>query len=257
MAGDMARAAAALRGTLKLDPATPAQYLLARSVAEQGDFPEARRILQSIAPSDPQYKAAQALLADMEAKDPGRGGTQPSGADAKFLDGQVLFKGQYYRAALNDFEQALRLAPEADWAVKAQVYRAICLEKLAQTAEAEAAMQALAALPAERQDLDLQLAYIELLSETGRSEEALKRTDQTIADVPNTAPAYFWRAKVLSQLERTGEAAAAAEESIRLQPELPQAHNLLVRIYQKQGRIKEATEQAEWLRDYQRRTAPK
>jgi hypothetical protein len=62
---------------------------------------------------------------------------------------------------------------------------------------------------------------------------------------------------VLLQLQRTAEAASAAEESIRLQQELPQAHNLLVRIYQMQGRIKEATEQAEWLRDYQKRTAPK
>ncbi len=66
--------------------------------------------------------------------------------------------------------------------------------------------------------------------------------------------AYFWRAKVLLQLHRTAEAAGAAEESIRLQPQLPEAHNLLVRIYQMQGRTKEAAQQAEWLRDYQRRT---
>jgi tetratricopeptide (TPR) repeat protein len=258
MAGDMEGAEAAFRVTLKLDPATPAQYLLARSLAEKGDFPEARQILQAIPLSDSQYKAAQALLADIEAKDPGRGGTKPIGAEAQFLDGQVLFKGQYYRAALNDFEAGARARAAGEWAVKAQVYRAICLEKLAQTSEAEAAMQSLAAMPAARQDLDLQLAYVELLSETGRAEEALKRIDQTMdPDVPKASLAYFWRAKVLLQLTRTGEAAAAAEEAIRLQPELPQAHNLLVKIYQMQGRIKEATEQAEWLRDYQRRTAPK
>ena len=65
--------------------------------------------------------------------------------------------------------------------------------------------------------------------------------------------AHFWRAKVLLQLHRAGEAASAAEESIRLQPQLPQAHNLLIRIYQMLGRTKEAAQQAEWLRDYQRR----
>jgi predicted CXXCH cytochrome family protein len=264
LAGDMDGAAAAFRLSLKLDPATPAQYLLARSLQAKGELQEARQILQSIPLSDSQYNPAQALLAEMEAKGPGNGGTNPNGpapasgeAKAQFLEGQVRFDGQYYRAALNDFEQALRLAPQADWAVKAQVYRAICLEKLGQTSEAEAAMQPLLAMPEERQDLDLQLAYVELLSEAGRTEEARQRIDNVIADVPNAALAYFWRAKVLLQLQRTPEAAGAAEESIRLQPELPQAHNLLVRIYQMQGRTKEATDQAEWLRDYQRRTAPR
>ena len=64
--------------------------------------------------------------------------------------------------------------------------------------------------------------------------------------------AYFWRAKVLLQLERTVEAAGAAEEAIRLLPQFPEAHNLLLRIYQMQGRTKEAARQAEWLRDYER-----
>jgi hypothetical protein len=57
----------------------------------------------------------------------------------------------------------------------------------------------------------------------------------------------------LLQLHRTGEAASAAEESIRLRPELPEAHNLVLKIYQMQGRTKEAAQQAEWLRDYERR----
>ena len=41
-------------------------------------------------------------------------------------------------------------------------------------------------------------------------------------------------------------------ESIRLLPQFPEAHNLLIRIYQMQGRTKEAAQQAEWLRDYER-----
>ena len=65
--------------------------------------------------------------------------------------------------------------------------------------------------------------------------------------------AHFWRARLLLQLHRPNEAAAAAEQSVRLLPNLPVAHNLLLRIYQMQGRTKEAAEQAEWLRDYQRR----
>ncbi len=99
----------------------------------------------------------------------------------------------------------------------------------------------------------MQLAYVELLYDTGRREEALQRIDQLIAFSPQSPIAYFWRAKVLLQLQRTGEAAKAAEESIRLQPNLPLAHSLLLRIYQMQGRTQEAAEQAQWLSDYQRR----
>ncbi len=105
-----------------------------------------------------------------------------------------------------------------------------------------------------RNDVDLQLAFVELLYETGRAEEALKQIDAVIAAAPATPMAHLWRARVLLQLHRTDEAARAAEESIRLLPELPPAHNLLLRIYQMQGRTKEAAEQAKWLRDYQQRT---
>jgi predicted Zn-dependent protease len=147
----------------------------------------------------------------------------------------------------------LHLAPQAAWATKAQIYRAICLEKLARTQEAEAAMQALSGNAAARDDVDLQLAFAELLYETGRAEEALKRIDKVIAAVPQAPMAYFWRAKVLLQLHRNDEAASAAEESVRLLPELPLAHNLLIRIYQMQGRTKEAAEQVQWLRNYERR----
>ncbi|HXY02684.1 MAG TPA: tetratricopeptide repeat protein, partial [Terriglobales bacterium] len=100
---------------------------------------------------------------------------------------------------------------------------------------------------------DLQLAFAELLLETGRPEEALKPIDSAIAVAPQSAMAYFWRAKVLLELHRTNEAAVAAQESVRLAPDLPAAHNLLIKIYQLQGRTKEAAQEAEWLRDYQRR----
>ncbi|HEV2447678.1 MAG TPA: tetratricopeptide repeat protein, partial [Candidatus Sulfopaludibacter sp.] len=248
LAGDMERAAAAFRASLKLDPATPARYLLARALSEEGDFPAALETLKTIPREDPQYGAAQKLMAEVEAKDREHGG-----ADAKFLNAQVQYQNEYYAAALADLEEALRLAPQASWAARARVYRAICLEKLARTSEAESAMRALSAQPAAMEDVDLQLAFVELLYDTGRAEESLQRIDAAIRAVPNAPMAHFWRAKVLLQLHRTAEAAAAAEESIRLQPQVPNAHNLLIRIYQMQGRAGEAAQQAEWLREYERR----
>jgi len=252
LSGDMDRAAAALRATLKLDPSLPARFLLARSLAAKGELAGAQAMLKAIPRDDPEYAPAQQLLAEVEAKLAGQG--DGAGAQAVFLDGQVKYQNKYYGAALQAFDQALKLAPEAEWAGKARTLRAVCLEKLARTEEAEAAMRTLLENPAAGQDVDLQLAYVELLSDTGRAGEAQKRIDQVIAAVPDSPMAFFWKAKVLLELHRTAEAAGAAEESIRLQPQLPEAHNLLVRIYQMQGRTKEAAQQAEWLRDYQRRT---
>jgi predicted CXXCH cytochrome family protein len=259
LSGDMDGAIAAFRASLKLDQQIPAQYYLAQALAKKRDFQSARQILKTIPPNDPQYASAQRLLAKIEVSDrpeqtlPESVATQSSGdAEAWFRDGQLLYQNGNYGGALKELEEALHVAPQASWATSAQIYRAICLEKLARSGEAEAAMEALSGSAEARHDVDLQLAFVELLYETGRLEEALKRIDQVIAAVPKAPMACFWRAKVLLQLHRTDEAASAAEESIRLLPDLPVAHNLLIRIYQMQGRNTEAAQQAEWLRDYQR-----
>ena len=261
LSGDMAGAANAFRATLKLDPTIPAQYYLGRSLAEGGDFASARQVLNSIPRNDRQYDAAQRLLAEIAAKEPNPGQTQAESAgsnnsgaegEAKFLSGQVLYQSEAYGAAVKDLEEALRLAPQAQWATKAEIYQAICLEKLGHTSEAEAAMRKLSERPEGQRDVELQVTFAELLYETGRAEEALKRVDGILAADPKSPSAYFWRAKVLLQLHRTDEAASAAEEAVRLLPQFPEAHNLLLRIYLLQGRSKEAAEQAEWLRNYQR-----
>ena len=57
-----ARAAEALNLSLKLDPAIPAEYLLAYAYAEEMKYDESRAILVRIPPADPQYGKAQELL---------------------------------------------------------------------------------------------------------------------------------------------------------------------------------------------------
>lgn len=259
LAGEMDRAVNAFRASLNLDPKIPAKYVLAQALAQRGDRKEAREVLGEIPSADPEYGQAQKFLATLEAKDTaGNDATAKralSGSDARglFLDGQSQYQNENYNGALRALEQALQDAPDAQWATRAQIDRAICLEKLGRTQDAEAAMNALSANSAARNDVDLQLSYAELLSETGRADEAIQRIDTAIAVAPQAAKAHFWRAKVLLQLHRTGEAAAAAERAERLMPDLPFAHNLLVKIYELQGRTKEAAQEAQWLRDYQRR----
>lgn len=261
LSGDMAGAVSAFRATLKLDPTIPAQYYLGRSLAEEGDFTSARQVLNEIPRDDRLYDVAQRLLAEIAAKEPKPEQTQAESAGSKgggaegqtkFLSGQVLYQSEEYGAAVKDLEEALQLSPQAEWATKAEIYQAICLEKLGHTSTAEAAMRKLSEQPEGRANVDLQVAFVELLYETGRPEEALKRVDGVISGDPKDPRAYFWRAKVLLQVHRTDEAANAAEQAVRLLPRFPEAHNLLLRIYQMQGRSKEAAEQAEWLRNYQR-----
>jgi tetratricopeptide (TPR) repeat protein len=257
----MKNAVASFRASLKLDSTIPAQFDLAQALAGTGDSRAARQILEAIPRNDSQYASAQRFLASLELNNVDRASGAQNGttiqdagdAQAAFLDGQLLYQNQNYGGALKRLEQALRLEPQASWVTKAQIYRAVCLEKLARSQEAESAIQTLLGNPAARGDVDLQLAFVELLYESGRSEEALKQVDEVIAVVPQAAMVYFWRARVLLQLHQTDQAGKAAEESIRLLPELPQAHNLLLKIYQMQGHAKEAAEQAQWLRDYERR----
>lgn len=259
LSGDMEDAITALRATLKLDETVPAKYLLARALTEKGDLTDALPILKSIQPNDPQYASAQQLLAAVELKSQqsavsaeGSGSTTTE-ADTRFSEGQGLYQNGNYGGAVNALDAALKLAPRAAWARKAQVYRAVCLEKLARFAEAEAAMQSVSEYPESKTDLDLQLAFVELLYEGGRSEDALKKVDAVIADVPKAPAAYFWRAKILLQLQRVEEASKAAEQAVQLQKDAPAPHNLLIRIYQMQGRTAEAAQQAEWMRQYERR----
>jgi tetratricopeptide (TPR) repeat protein len=253
LTSDLDSAVAAFRASLKLDPQMPARYYLGRALAQKGELQAARQVLQAIPPNDLQYQAAQRLLADLQTENQAAAADDQnrSQAAADFRDGQQLYQNKDYGGALPVLERALREQPQASWARTAEIYRAISLEKLGRAGEAEAAMKALGSGAAG--DADLQLAWAELLYDTGRAPEALQRVDQLIAAAPQVPLAYFWRAKVLLELQRTAEAAQAAETAIRLQPELPAAHNLLIRIYQMLGRTREAAEQAQWLHDYQRR----
>lgn len=250
VAGDLNLALSSFRIAIKLDPNVEAQYYVGVTLARSGQFREARQALQAVAPNDAQYTAAQRLEAQIALREAQQARRTE---DAKFYTAELLYLDNNYGAALKALDDALQAAPATSWTTKAKMYRAVCLEKLGRTAEAETSMQALSATAEGRRNPDLQLAYVELLYDSGRSDAALKRVDELIAAAPKVPMAYYWRAKVLLQLNRTAEAAAAAEQAIRLQDETPAAHNLLIRIYQLQGRAKEAAQQAQWLRAYQNR----
>ncbi len=68
--GDIPRAISAFRTSLRIDPASPAQYLLAAAFIQKGDVPAAREILLTIPAGDSQYDKAQRLLKAIAAQSP-------------------------------------------------------------------------------------------------------------------------------------------------------------------------------------------
>jgi hypothetical protein len=66
--GDTARAISAFRTSLRIDPESPAQYLLAAAYIQKGDVAGAREILLAIPRTDSQYDKAQRLLKAIDAQ---------------------------------------------------------------------------------------------------------------------------------------------------------------------------------------------
>lgn len=178
----------------------------------------------------------------------------PNDKEAWYYLGVLMYQNGYYGSALQDLEKSSDPA-SADQArnLKTAIDRAVSLEKLGRTQEAEASLTSLLSNPAAREDPDLLLTLAELLYDTNRLEGALQRSDEAVKARPDLAMGYFWRAKVLFRLGRVGGAAEAAERAVRLSPQLPFPRSLLVKIYQAEGRTEDAARQADWLREYQDR----
>jgi tetratricopeptide (TPR) repeat protein len=68
LAGDPVRALTALEASLRIDPETPARYLLAAAYVQQGQVAKAKEVLMTIAEEDADYAKAQRLLKAIEAQ---------------------------------------------------------------------------------------------------------------------------------------------------------------------------------------------
>lgn len=68
--GDIPRAISAFRTSLRIDPASPARYLLAAAYVQKGEVPKAREILLTIPKGDVEYEKAQRLVKAIDAQSP-------------------------------------------------------------------------------------------------------------------------------------------------------------------------------------------
>ncbi len=168
--------------------------------------------------------------------------------------GRLLYRNGYYSGAAAVFGKVLArnsesLAP----AVKneCEVLRAIALEQGGNPAAAGRLIPALLNRPQNKANLDLLLAHVHVLYEQGEYENALGQVDATLQIRDANATAHFWKARVLQQMARYDAATIEAERSVALEPGSPAPHNLLVRLYSRTGRAKDAAREAEWLRTHE------
>jgi tetratricopeptide (TPR) repeat protein len=218
-----------LEKAVKLAPANPmARRALGHAYVECEDFLKGEEILRPLVEEDPR---------DWE---------------SWFYLGTLLFNRHYDPAALTSLETSLRLHPNNS---RAQIYRAGALSQLGRMQEAENLFRELAKDPRLANSPELLLGYTQLLFQSERYDEALRTIDAALEVAPNAAKLHFWKARILFYLNRTDIAIREAERAVELSPELPNARNLLLRMYRAQGREDEATKQAQWLRHYATKAA--
>jgi tetratricopeptide (TPR) repeat protein len=70
LTGDFPRAVIAFRASLRIDPESPAQFLLGAALVQKGEVDQARAILQAIPAADAQYEKAQRLLKALDTQKP-------------------------------------------------------------------------------------------------------------------------------------------------------------------------------------------
>ena len=68
LTGDIPRAIGAFRTSLRIDPESPAHYLLAAAYIQKGDLEKAREVLLTIRRTDSEYEKAQRLLKAIDAQ---------------------------------------------------------------------------------------------------------------------------------------------------------------------------------------------
>jgi superkiller protein 3 len=227
--GRSADALPPLEKAVRLAPSNRlARRALAHAYAERGEFLKGEPVLRRLVEEDPQD------------------------GESWFYLGTLLFNRHYDQAALSALEKSLKINPGN---AEAQIDRASALSQLGRNQEAEAVFRQLARDSKLQESPEFLLAYAQFLFQTERYGEALIKVDAAIKAAPNAAKLHFWKARILFHQDKTDLAIPEAEQAVALAPELPNARNLLLRMYRVQGRDQEAAKQAEWLLHYENKAA--
>jgi len=193
---------------------------LGHAYQKENDLFKGERVLQSLVEHDPQD------------------------AESWYYLGALLYDHNFYVRALEAFNRVLQLQPADN---RAEIYKAGALAQLGRAEEAGDIYRSLAKREAATARPELWLGYAQFLFEDQQLDQALNAINRAIVLLPDSAKVRFWRARILMSLGHTEEAENDAQKAVALSPELPNSHNLLMKIYRVRGRDGAANEQARWL----------
>ncbi len=237
-APELARAKVGL-GTslLALDRSRDAVPVLERAVRLDPSDQMARRALGHAYQKENDFLKGERALKALVAENPGD-------AESWYYLGELLYDNNYYEPALEALNKTLALNASENGA---RIYKAGALAQLGRTEEAGKLYGDLVNLQTVAARPELWLGYAQFLFETQQLKPSLEAVNRALGLLPESGKLYFWRARIRMSLNETAEAEADARKAMELSPELPNAHNLLMKIYLVRGMKAEADEQARWL----------
>lgn len=171
----------------------------------------------------------------------------PTDAESWYYLGALQYQSNYYVPALASLNASLELQPSNDGA---EIYKAGALFQLGRNEQAEALFGALMDRRSAETNPELWLGYAQFLFETEKPKLSLEAINRALLLSPDSAKLHFWRARIRMSLGDAKNAGADAQKAIQLAPDLPNAHNLLMKIYRLQGLDQAAETEAAWLVDH-------
>ena len=174
-------------------------------------------------------------------------------AEQELAQAQQAFRGGDMDQALRKARRANRAFSENDKKVSAYYVQARAAAKMSWTEKAENYLDKLLAL--DNENIGGLLFRGEIALKLGENRQALQDLDKGITlasgKIKENDLAYSLskRGLVHLNLNRTSEAEADARKALQLSANLPEAHDLMSRVWEKQGDIKKAL--AECERAYQ------
>jgi tetratricopeptide (TPR) repeat protein len=167
--------------------------------------------------------------------------------ESSYYLGALLYENNYYLSALEALNASLELQPANE---QAEIYKAGALSQLGRTQEAADLFQALSTRQSAAARPELWLGYAQFLYENEKHKPALDAINHAMTLSADSAKLHFWRARILMSLGDVKAAESDAQKAVELAPELPNARNLLMKIYRMQGLDQAADEQAAWLAEH-------
>lgn len=210
-----------LERTAKLAPADRmVQRSLGHAYQKENDLFNGERVLKALVETDPQDAESWSYL------------------------GTLFYDTNYYTRALEAFDHVLQLRPDD---VLAQIYKAGSLAQLGRTDEAGSSYRNLESREGPAARPEFWLGYAQFLFEEQQLKPSLEAINRASAVLPDSAKLLFWRARILMNMGETEQAESDAKRAVALSPDLPNAHNLLMKIYRLRGFNNEADKEGRWL----------